>query len=350
MAKGKRGEARRTEPAVHRETRNPSGHVARHDPTIAGMPIFTVQPRGRKAAEAWDRNEGRFERTEWLPVHNDTRFDEGNVEIRLSYPVWLSEMHESVLLGCLVLAGRIPPARREFSPKVVPLATVSRSDERSASGRRDDRMAHAGASASATVISTTPYALLEASGLAITGPNYKSLPEVLEDLFQIRYVYRGGSEERGGGTELFNFEVEAGGRLRIWLSERLSRIFYTDAVPRPARFVSIDMAERSSLKGEMARLLHRYLSVVVWQGERARPFYPDTLLAQVYRDPPEDRKAKFRRREGLCKALEQIAALDGWEIGMDSGRNDARFLVTRHRTRFADRAEDVTAGEEGGDA
>ncbi|PWC92937.1 replication protein C, IncQ-type [Azospirillum sp. TSO5] len=303
------------------------------------MPIFTVQPRGRKAAEAWDRNEGRFERTDWLPVHNDTRFDEGNVEIRLSYPVWLSEMHESVLLGCLVLAGRIPPARREFSPRVVPLATVSRSDERSASGRRDDRI----------VISTTAYALLEASGLAITGPNYKSLPEVLEDLFQIRYVYRGGSEERGGGTELFNFEVEAGGRLRIWLSERLSRIFYTDAVPQIARFVSIDMAERSRLKGEMARLLHRYLSVVVWQGEKARPFYPDTLLAQVYRDPPEDRKAKFRRREGLCKALEQIAALDGWEIEMDSGRNDARFLVTRHRNRFADQSEDVPAGE-GGDA
>lgn len=326
MAKGKRGEARRAEP---------TDHVARHDPTIAGIQIFTVQPRGTKAAEAWDRNEGRFERTEWLPVHNDTRFDEGNVEIRLSYPVWLSEMHESVLLGCLVLAGRIPPARREFSPRVVPLATVSRSDERSASGRRDDRI----------VISTTAYALLEASGLAITGPNYKSLPEVLEDLFQIRYVYRGGSEERGGGTELFNFEVEAGGRLRIWLSERLSRIFYTDAVPQIARFVSIDMAERSRLKGEMARLLHRYLSVVVWQGEKARPFYPDTLLAQVYRDPPEDRKAKFRRREGLCKALEQIAALDGWEIEMDSGRNDARFLVTRHRTRFADRAEDAPAGE-----
>lgn len=305
--------------------------VARHDPTIARMPIFTVQPRGPKSADAWETNAGRFTQTDWFPLHKDEGdAPDHDIEIRLFHPVWLGEMHESVLLGAMSLAGRVPSADRRF---IDPPATMTRTlfKEVIPNWERCDRIC----------ITTTPRGLIEASGLASAGTSHRALPDVLTDLNLISHVYRNSESETATGDNFFKFALKRSGELELSLSERLSRLFYPPESGRRARFVSVDMAERAKLRGDMARLLHRYLSVVVWEGEKRRPFYPDTLLAQLYREPTADPKIRYLRRNGLTKALEQIAALDGWDISLDSGRKDVKVLVTRHRTGLLEVMEEA---------
>ncbi|PWC92880.1 replication protein C, IncQ-type [Azospirillum sp. TSO5] len=297
--------------------------TARQDVAIGKLDIFTVRAKGGKDAPKKVGGLTRTVRyeTEWLPVPED----EGPPrEIQVYYPPGVGDMpsrlcpqgcaiHQSVLLGALSLAGVL---KREFYEAEPETGIVV-----------EDRTLVSGATYRRVRIRTTTAALLKASGLSVGGPMFKVLPEVLKGLWQISYAYRhqvGNRFVEYRGEPLITYELVGDtGELDITLAERFARIFFVGHHEgRWPRHLCIDLGERNALSGEIAKLLHNWLSCNVWTG-RTATFWPDTLAGHVY---PAGTVINSPKRFAVRGALDKLGRLPGWRV---QHLPDGKVSVTR---------------------
>lgn len=228
-----------------------------------------------------------------------------------------------------------------------------------------------------------------------TGSDYSDLVDSMQRLMSISYTVAGIKGNRrwtSGQSGLISFEaveepaedqaapVSKGRRpaknLQIVLSERMARVILGWERPAPAKgrknpdgaskhFVKVIFAERFALEGDLARLVHRYLSSVVNEPKTRKavtspaiklstitraiwgPHPEPTLEARLAkRDPAaaEARLAEARQRHAQevrdrRAALRELAfapinQLAGWKIAADPEKpvDDPAVIVTRTKT------------------
>lgn len=99
----------------------------------------------------------------------------------------------------------------------------------------------------------------------------------------------------------------------------------------------IDLAERRTLRGDIAKSLHRTFSVWLRHGGSALPnamkleslvnlIYGDE---QRYRDRTKAAKRDWHQRNAIMKAMCEIAGLPGWRVEKDCSHKDIRWKIRR---------------------
>lgn len=145
--------------------------------------------------------------------------------------------------------------------------------------------------------------------------------------------HRDGSE---GSMNLLTTRVSSDEHLQFSIHYLLAKAFLGHS-----RWARIDLDERWALSGDIPRILHRWLSAWLDEGEE-QSVRLSTLERHVWgnNSTGDDRPRRF---QDLRKALLEIAALDtGWTVVAVEKRGDARYRI-RRPDRPADKGEVVVA-------
>jgi hypothetical protein len=101
-----------------------------------------------------------------------------------------------------------------------------------------------------------------------------------------------------------------------------------------AQYFYMDLGERLSLKGDVAKLTHSRLSTLltVRNGQLTKNL--DEIAHEVWCTDPKDRKkvnpSTLRdRRDAVKEALKEIAFLHGWKVEYDDSNGEGRYLMVK---------------------
>lgn len=190
--------------------------------------------------------------------------------------------------------------------------------------------------AATLLVDNTSYAqLLRHMGLDTQGRPRSMMRESLKRLTAttLWVRHRDGSE---GSMNLLTTRISPDGRLHISIHYLLARAFLGDS-----RWARIDLDERWALSGDIPKILHRWLSAWLDEGEE-RQARLSTLERHVWGDSSTGND-RSRRFQDLRKALAEIADLGtGWTALAAEKRGDAAYTI-RRPDRPAGRVQGVVA-------
>lgn len=282
-----------TDTARSRELAN----FAMVDPGLMGLNLFRPLPRK-------GRTEARKRMFEVETVH-------GGRKLRVVGPYTLGADDLSVLLGVLALAGLLGKTIEASASEASRVAIV---DGLESKGEVVEAL-HVN-------VRTTLYALCHEAGLATNGDTYARVSEALWRMAAMSYADLGpvGRNARSmrvsGSQRLLSARTdEATGEVVVVVNARFA------AVLLGAQFIRVDLGESRNL-GEMARLLHLRLSVMVRQG-KALTVTTDQLCAWVYGGPSTSDREGRRRREEVRQGMTELGTVGGWSVV----ENRRRMLV-----------------------
>lgn len=171
------------------------------------------------------------------------------------------------------------------------------------------------------VIKTTRYAILQASGLENTGPNYGSIEDCLERLSMVGCRVR-SSEGYDWSMRLLSYRKTPEGQMHIALNSRIAKAL-------SGHNVRLCLIERQSLHGDVQQLAHAWLSGWLRHGS-SNTIRLDKLAEKVWGPPSTSDATNRKRRERISKALHEIAsALPGWCIDFSGRGVNAKATIKR---------------------
>ncbi len=272
------------------------------DPGLMGLNLFRPLPRK-------GRTEARKRMFEVETIHDGRK-------LRVAGAYTLGADDLSVLLAVLALAGLlgrpIEAAASEASRVAIIDGLESKGEVVEAKHVR---------------LRTTLYALCHEAGVPTNGDTYERVTNSLWRMGMIGYADLGpvGSNSRSlrlsGSQRLLSASAhDATGEVTVVVNARFA------AVLLGAHFVRVDLSESRDL-GEMARLLHLRLSVMVRQG-KALTVPTDQLCEWVYGSPATSDRERRRRREEVRHGIVELGAVDGWNLT----ENRRRMMVDVTRT------------------
>lgn len=272
------------------------------DPGLMGLNLFRPLPRK-------GRTEARKRMFEVDTVHGGRR-------LRVVGPYTLGADDLSVLLAVLALAGLMGKTIEASASEVSRVEIV-------------DGLKSEGEVVDAVHIRTrtTLYALCHEAGLATNGDTYTRVSEALMRMGMVGYADLGpvGKNARlmrvGGSQRLLSARSdEATGEVLVVVNARFAGVLLG------SQFIRVDLGESRDL-GEMARLLHLRLSVMVRQGNTLT-VSTDQLGEWVYGAAPRTATQRTERRKEIRPALAELGALGGWDVT----ENRRRLMVNVTRT------------------
>ena len=281
------------------------------DPGLMGLNLFRPLPRrGRDGA--------RKRMFEVEAIHDGRR-------LRVVGPYTLGADDLSVLLAVLALAGLLGKVIEAAASEASRVAIV---DGLESKGEVVDAM-H-------IRVRTTLYPVCREAGVSVNGGSYERVAECLWRMAAMSYADLGpvGANARrirmGGSQRLLSAAMdEATGEVTVVVNARFAAVLLGPPYGR------IDLVEARSL-GEMARLLHLRLSVMIRRG-KALSVTIDQLGEWVYGSPPASGREARRRREEVRHGMDELGRLPGWELS----ENRRRLMVSVGR---AARGGDRDAG------
>ena len=268
------------------------------DPGLMGLNLFRPLPRRNRTA-------ARKCMFEVETVHDGRR-------LRVAGAYTLGADDLSVLLAVLALAGLLGRPIEATASEASRVAIV---DGLESKGEVVE--------AKHVRLRTTLYALCHEAGVPTNGDTYERVTNSLWRMGMIGYADLGpvGSNSRSlrlsGSQRLLSAGAhDATGEVTVVVNARFA------AVLLGAHFVRVDLKESRDL-GEMARLLHLRLSVMVREG-KALTVPTDQLCEWVYGAPPRTATQRTERRKEVRPALDELGALSGWDVG----ENRRRLMVS----------------------
>lgn len=258
------------------------------DPGLMGLNLFRPLPRK-------GRTEARKRMFEVDVVHDGRK-------LRVAGPYTLGADDLSVLLAVLALAGLLGKTIEASASEASRVAIV-------------DGLESKGEVVEAVHIRTrtTLYAICREAGLSVNGDAYGRVSESLWRMAAMSYADFGAVNANArrmrasGSQRLLSASMEEGsGEVSIVINARFA------AVVLGAHFVRVDLAESRDL-GEMARLLHLRLSVMVRPGNSLM-VTTDQLGEWLYGVPPASSTQRTERRKEVRPALAELGAVSGWEV------------------------------------
>lgn len=315
------------------KNRKPNLDVARHDPALSIMDVVRAAPHRKKAPGPLDVTQR----------HN-------GAEIRVQGPYFLTELDQTVLLVLLALGYA--------SGKALPPDDPAHAELEPRGGARSEWQ---------WIIRTSYSSLAQVTYRARPGgKNIAAVIEALDRLRAVTVIVRAGDES--ADSRLLSART-CGDDIVVTLCGRLAAGLFTDA-----HYIQIDLADRLSLTGSVARIIHAWLCGRIKEGDGVWVVSLDDLTARVYgpitaksstisiagkarrktraaRGRPRDEKTvaadrQRKRRERIRRALQEIAELPRWiiVIEVDNARIERKGRV---RAESESRARTDGHGESG---
>lgn len=178
--------------------------------------------------------------------------------------------------------------------------------------------------AQATVLlSGTSYSeILRNMGLGTAGRGRRLLRESLQRLSAISLwiKHRSGAE---GSSNLLVVHASPNGDLLISIHYLLARAFLSES-----HWARIDLGERWHLNGDIAKILHRWLSAWLDEGE-TKPARLSTLERHVWGNNATglDRARRFSDLKSAFREIQSIGT--GWSVAGTDQRGDCTCRITR---------------------
>lgn len=248
---------------------------ALHDPATALASLFRPVCRGRRP----------------LGLRVDTEFND--FKLMFTCWEWLDTRDQSVLLAAVGMAG-IENLK----------LTASAAGEIGQKLWTDLKPENEALSGGAIVLTTTYYALLEASGLPTRGADYERIKDILYRLSQV------GCRVKKDGYDwsmrLLSYASRPDGTIHIALNERFAKAL-------AGQNVRVSLDERRQLKSDCAQVLHAWLTATTRAGSKGFWSGVDTLAVRVWGVAAQNENTQRKRRSTLVAALAEIAEL-GWKI------------------------------------
>ena len=267
------------------------------DPGLMGLNLFRPLPRK-------GRTEARKRMFEVDTVHAGRK-------LRVVGPYTLGADDLSVLLAVLALSGLLGKTIETSTSEV---SRVDIIDGLESKGEVEESV-H-------VRTRTTVYALCREAGVPTNGDTYARVTEALWRMAAMSYADLGpvGKNVRmmrvSGSQRLLSARTdEATGEVLVVVNARFAGVLLG------AQFIKVDLAESRDL-GEMARLLHLRLSVMVRQG-KALTVPTDQLCEWVYGSEATSGRARLDRRKEVRQGMSELGALSGWSVV----ENRRRLLV-----------------------
>ena len=297
---------------------------ALHDRGLASAKIF--RPLGRGAGSKANSKV----RVEDLLKVNDPFLGEIKLTVGAFYPVGVKE--EDLLLVLLGLAG-LTESAPNLRTRMVTVGAPGHGVAVKKMRVEEDCLPH-----DIYEVKATPWLILkELSADPSYHPSadaYAELEPRLKRLSWISYSatgVKGNGRWAQGASAMLSFSMEEDGVV-VSFNERLARVILGVPDPenpglRPKRwFAKISLTERFSLKGDVARILHRLFSVWVddpmtkpRRGRRgpapeALTVNVDTLVEHVYGSDEAPLRTRQYRAKTVRDALAEVGSLEKWSV------------------------------------
>lgn len=329
---------------TQRSGRERMTEYALHDRGLISAKIF--RPLGRGAGSKADDER----RTEDVVEVRDPALGPIRLKVLSPYPVGVKE--EDLLLVLLGLAGLTKDTANRKA-RVLPSDHPDHGAVVKEIKAEDDCLP-----CTLYQLRVSPYLLLrELSVDPSYRPSanaYSELEPRLERLSWIGYATKGMEGNKrwsNGASRVLSFRyVEGDDKDRsivVTFNERIARVIlgYVPADDPEAKakrwYTKISLAERFSLKSDVARILHRLFSVWIDEPKKgapkrrggkgrgpvgeALPVRVDTLSEHVYGGGKVSDSTIRMRRSAIRKALGEVGALAGWSVEIDTTKTLAHI-------------------------
>ena len=230
----------------------------------------------------------------------------GDISISFACVEVLGVTEQSVLLALVARAGIEPIG-------ISPNGKSARSRELHALLKADDVAANRGG----IMVETSIYELVADLEKAKCGTAYDSVEAALWRLSNVVVTIADSNTKTSGNSLLLNYR-KVGDRVEIAMNYRIREALLSTG------FTRVSLSERAALKGDIAKLMHTFLSR--WVGKIKRTILLETLAKHIWDDGLGNTKdGRSKRRSALREALEEIRAL-GWQITEE----DDTVIIQRH--------------------
>lgn len=268
-----------------------SAEYARQDPALGLAPLFRPVYHGRR------------------PGGITVEHEHGGLQMKLNIWRALDCRDQSVLLATIALAGKLGTEdlhagishcrAQQLWQNLKPeeLATLDQ----------------------AVVVKTSRHALLQAAGMAVGKAEYGRLEECLERLSMVGCRVRKAEHE--WSMRLLSYAKTRDERLHIALNPRFAEAL-------SGHYVHVSLTERRALDSDTAQLTHAWLSAWLRQGGR-NSIRLDRLAEKVCGPPSTSASTNRSRRHRISKALQDIDALNGWEVNVQGKGAAAKATIER---------------------
>lgn len=290
---------------------------AKYDPAFACDGLFV--PRAKKGQALYDVGK---------------TYDRGEIRFKGEQ---LTAAHQSVLLAVCARTGRnglIVPTR--LPEKNAAASKLSAPPQDDFEAMLDEMLASlfdgvsGGAAAEQSVahVEVAPASLLRDADLSLGGNGRARLVQLLHGLSSTTIYRCVGSQ--GGISRILTFKHKDD-HIQIMLNWRLAA-----AILGGVQFARISLYERNDLRSPVSKILHAWICCHVRNGSQlanGRGVRLDTLIPHVWGRRPYTDTEYWRRRSELKKALDEIAALGGWDVA--PGRRPDLWQISRPRDLYA---------------
>ena len=263
--------------------RGSSVEYAKQDPALALVSLFRPICRGKRPG--------------------GLAFESEYDGLRLKFNVWqaLDVRDQSVLLAAVGLAGLLDNELKELHSGIThPRGQQLWLDLEPSEAAVMDR---------AIVLRTTRYALLQAAGMGDRAKDYGVLEDCLERLSMV------GCRARKDGFDwsmrLLSYASSDDGTIHVALNPRFAEAL-------AGQHVRVSLIERHALGGEVAQIMHAWLSAWIRPG-RAGTIALDKLADKVWGSRSANASTLTTRRDRITRALKELGGLEGWSVTL-SGR------------------------------
>lgn len=263
---------------------------ALHDPATALASLFRPVCRGRRP----------------MGLRVDTEFD--GFKLMFTCWEWLDTRDQSILLAAVGMAGIDSQPLSARAPGEIgqKLWSDLKPEDEALKGK-------------AVVITTTYYALLEAAGLPTRGADYERVKDILYRLAQV------GCRVKKDGYDwsmrVLSYASRPDGTIHIALNERFAQAL-------AGQNVRVSLDERRQIKGDVAQVLHAWLTATTRAGSKGLWMGLDAISARVWGVDAKNASTQRTRRQMLSEALDEIGGL-GWKIEQKGRGARHQVRVTR---------------------
>lgn len=178
------------------------------------------------------------------------------------------------------------------------------------------------------IISVSSYQLLTEIGKQASGERYAWLKKAMKRLSSIMFDYEGKKWSAAFNFLSYTFDED----IKQW-TIIINPISAYSIYSASSQYIQIQRTERRLLEHDTAKSLHSYLSGVVWEHEKLKPFVLDTLVASVYNMMPTDEYSERLLRGRRTKIIEAIKLMNkilpNWILKITGKGANARVVVSR---------------------
>ncbi len=173
----------------------------------------------------------------------------------------------------------------------------------------------------AVALTSTFYAVLNQLGWGVDGKSYQRLKDCIERLSDVRCHAKANGWQ--WSMQFLSYSMSDDGALNIALNSRF-------AAALSGQHIRISLDERKQLNGDVAMLIHAYLSAAINAGNRLQ-FMVDKLAVKIWGVETQNPATQRSRRSMLIKALEEVSKLHGWVVEFEGRGESTKATVKRPR-------------------